>query len=627
MRLQRALDGFALAGVAAAACAGLWLLRVRLGAHDDRLTRALLWSALALPVLGALALAARRIEALTAATKLDRAHGLHALVASAWEFTALPAEQRSAFMQATVADAQRLASSLSARRAQPLHAPAHLPALILLLLGLAALSRLHVPQPSTPTKLQRPQLQALLASDDLQGSRAELAALTTQRQLTPLARETSERLTQLLGALSERQVDRAQALAQLQTLHDALARDRHDDAAIRDALHALQDGFSAQRITQRLAQALADNDRAAVQAQLQQLAARARADKPDARTLQALRDALHAASQRLATHTPRPARPEGTEQASLLHTSQDRTAATPAERSLLEQKKRELDQLLRQEREQRAMQRELEQLQRDLEQASQAMQEQPKTAAEQLDRSAQDIEQLQQHAAGAQTSKALQERLAQLQELIRRQRPGQGSQQQRAAQQREQARAQSQGQAQSQSANGQALTLQHFREQAGANSDKQTGHKPGSRGLLMEAPGQEAGNISLPGAAQSASEHSNQPGDTDSTQLRMQATHGPGAGDGRPHSAAPSSLSGQSVDSRVEGQAGHGPTRSEVIFQAAQRGFASKAYEQVHTDYEHYAQSELERDQIPGGYRFYVRRYFQLIRPRQTPQADTTGQP
>ena len=68
----------------------------------------------------------------------------------------------------------------------------------------------------------------------------------------------------------------------------------------------------------------------------------------------------------------------------------------------------------------------------------------------------------------------------------------------------------------------------------------------------------------------------------------------------------------------MQGELGTGPSRSQVIREAGQHGFASRDYEQVHADYSRHAEAVLERDQVPGGYRFYVRRYFQLIRPRET---------
>jgi hypothetical protein len=71
-------------------------------------------------------------------------------------------------------------------------------------------------------------------------------------------------------------------------------------------------------------------------------------------------------------------------------------------------------------------------------------------------------------------------------------------------------------------------------------------------------------------------------------------------------------------DTQVAGQdTGQGGSRSEVILGAAERGFASRGYKNVYREYNTVAEEALEKDEIPGGYRFYVRRYFQLIRPRE----------
>jgi hypothetical protein len=97
------------------------------------------------------------------------------------------------------------------------------------------------------------------------------------------------------------------------------------------------------------------------------------------------------------------------------------------------------------------------------------------------------------------------------------------------------------------------------------------------------------------------------------------AREGPGAGVGHDPTTLddPTRLGGTRRTLRVEGQDSQGPTRSEVIVSSAQRGFASRDYRDVYTDYSGHAEEVLERDEIPPGYRFYVRRYFQLIRPRE----------
>lgn len=70
-------------------------------------------------------------------------------------------------------------------------------------------------------------------------------------------------------------------------------------------------------------------------------------------------------------------------------------------------------------------------------------------------------------------------------------------------------------------------------------------------------------------------------------------------------------------DTQVQGnETGQGGSRSEVILGAAERGFANKGYTKVYREYHTVAEEALNKDEIPGGYRFYVRRYFQLIRPR-----------
>src|SRR5262249_23918268 len=85
-------------------------------------------------------------------------------------------------------------------------------------------------------------------------------------------------------------------------------------------------------------------------------------------------------------------------------------------------------------------------------------------------------------------------------------------------------------------------------------------------------------------------------------------------------------------DTQVQGNdTGQGGSRSEVILGAAERGFASKGYTKVYREYHTVAEEALHKDEIPGGYRFSVRRSFQLIRPRDegngsaTPPAPQAG--
>jgi hypothetical protein len=62
---------------------------------------------------------------------------------------------------------------------------------------------------------------------------------------------------------------------------------------------------------------------------------------------------------------------------------------------------------------------------------------------------------------------------------------------------------------------------------------------------------------------------------------------------------------------------GQGPSVSETILASSEKGFASRPYKKVYTDYRTKAEEAMKNEDIPPGYKFYVQRYFQLIRPRE----------
>lgn len=126
------------------------------------------------------------------------------------------------------------------------------------------------------------------------------------------------------------------------------------------------------------------------------------------------------------------------------------------------------------------------------------------------------------------------------------------------------------------------------------------------------SPGGEGGNAVLEMPGMGGSEQSSSGGQgTDPGGSQAGTEHDPNLqGDA-------TNLNTNRQSSRVQGQQSEGPSRSEVILGAANRGFVGQGYREVFTDYENHAEEVLERDEVPPGYRFYVRRYFQLIRPRE----------
>jgi len=92
------------------------------------------------------------------------------------------------------------------------------------------------------------------------------------------------------------------------------------------------------------------------------------------------------------------------------------------------------------------------------------------------------------------------------------------------------------------------------------------------------------------------------------------------AGIGSGHDA---NLLGDKTDANGKGKAefvagaqGEGQSTSNIVEVAAQRGFATAGYEEVLQDYRDVAEDALKRELIPAGKRGYVRRYFDLIKPR-----------
>ncbi len=77
-----------------------------------------------------------------------------------------------------------------------------------------------------------------------------------------------------------------------------------------------------------------------------------------------------------------------------------------------------------------------------------------------------------------------------------------------------------------------------------------------------------------------------------------------------------SSMKSKRDDSKVDGRKGPGESRSQVIRAASEKGFANREYKDVYGDYSPVVEEVMDREDVPPGYRYYVKRYFELIKPR-----------
>jgi hypothetical protein len=92
---------------------------------------------------------------------------------------------------------------------------------------------------------------------------------------------------------------------------------------------------------------------------------------------------------------------------------------------------------------------------------------------------------------------------------------------------------------------------------------------------------------------------------------------GPGIGDGSVEALGdPNSMDVKAKNERVDAKQGKGQTRAEVIETASQEGFATESYRRVFQDYESFAQSAMDSEELPEGQRRRVKRYYQMIQPR-----------
>ena len=320
----------------------------------------------------------------------------------------------------------------------------------------------------------------------------------------------------------------------------------------------------------------------------------------------------------------------------------------------LKKVQRELEQLEREKQEREQARRELEQLERDMQKAAEEMQKQlDRMSPEQrkaLEKMMEDMQRLQEQlrrmgqGQGQQGQNGQQKpgqgqqgqggrgpvtiALGSIKQVLRRVgRTGQGQGQQ--GQQGQNGQGQGQN-GQGQQGQGGSGSMKDFMNRAKGQGQGQGQNGNGDSDVLIEGEGQGKdgqsmvllgqGNdpVLLPGLGMGkggGGEKGQNPG-----------SGGPGnqPGGERPGTQHDPNFTGDvtQIDSkrrltRVYGKEGAGPTRSETILGAAEKGFASQPYRKVYGDYTAVSERAMTQQRVPPGYRFYVKRYFQMIKPRE----------
>lgn len=659
IRVQRAMDAGAVLALAGLGLAAVVLTLVKTRALPEAAATGWLVVASALPIAGIVFGALRPISPLLAAKLLDRAHGLADRTTNAVAFSDTP--ERTPFMSAAIDDAVAHANKLSAKRAMPLAAPSEILVIAALAVCLTFLFFLEVPREIEERTVVGGGIQPVsLHADDLDAFDSELRELMDDPRTPDDVRQAAREFNRLIEDLADERLDRAESLRRIAELEQQLLAVQPADAAeLRESLEQLGEALDRSEMAESLSEAMREGDAEQAEAEMRALAERLRQEDVNRAELERLRQALARAAQRerpdcmaeiarleqeLAelrtasgnerTIVRREAeiaarRAECEEQQRqdrqeelqrLLQRQREQSQQTPQDRRLLQRRERELDRLRRESQQDQERRRQLDRLQRQMNRSAEELNRDREEAAEQMEQGAEQLNRMAQQQMSEEEMERMRQQLEELRELIRRQREqqqqGQSGQQQQGqggqGQRRDRFALRARGEG-----DGQGVGIQ--RPGQGGQQGQQQGQGQGEgqgqqgEGQQMLQLGGEGGNALLEIPGMGGQEQMGQSG-------QGRAEMGPGAGEGHDPTMLddPTLLGGDRQTVRVEGQQSEGPVRSDVeIYTGAQRGFTSRGYRDVHTRYEGHAEEVLERDQVPPGYRFYVRRYFQLIRPRE----------
>jgi hypothetical protein len=648
---RRIRCGRSLEWATTAACLALFgaaavLVLRKTGYVREGTARVAIGVALLVPLAAAAVAYLRPVAARAGAVALDRYHGLADRISSALAFLEMAPPDRSPFMELAILDAVRCAGSVDPKAAAPLRRPKDFAAMVGLLVTTIGLGlfevRQHLPVVSAKT------IDAVdVTADDLDAMR-DFLRTEAQRAESEETRSALQAYNQLIEDLAEHRLDRAEAFRRMQALEDRLLEGREaDKKALEDALQQIGERLKRADLTRPAGEALdAKNLMNAAEA-LKKLAEKLRnkGSAVDKKELEKMREALERASGDAAARQEAIARRREELERDLLREKQGDAAkdggANEEEKSLLQKKERELERLSRKEEEQRAAGRQLERLDRELAQAAEDLMKDMGQSAKDLDQGAEDINRVAREQMTQEEKEELKQKIDELREMLRQQ--GQGGPAQMVRLRRFQSRArgergqggraqQGQGQEGQEGQEGQGEEAQSGGGREGQGQEGQNGQPRGQSGR-DGAEGQK-------GQGQSGGSGPGQGGEAwvlgpngepilMISRSRGEGEAGGGTGEGKtahewgkghdPNVQRGATIStGGTEDTQVEGRdTGQGSSRSEVIHGAAERGFASARYTKVYREYHAVAEEALGKDEIPGGYRFYVKRYFQLIRPRE----------
>lgn len=572
--------------------------------------RLLLWGALvpvAVLLVGALSPLVLEKRRYRGSLALDRYHGLEDRVTNALAFSR--EREPTPLMEAAIGDALEHAERLRPARAVPLRIPRDFLLSAALVGCLYGVSLLEV----RTTRVLRTEVSdfepVVLNADDvelLREASRELERGAEDPEVTAAVR----RFNQLVEDIAERRLDRRQIFERLDNLEQSLAgADEGLEAALDEGLSDIARELEKSGSTKPIAEALQEQKLADAEQAIKELAERLK-KKPsqvNKAELERIRKALEAASKQSAERVANIERErreleEGKQK--LLQKKNKGEKLSKSEQKKLDDTERQLKRLDRKKKDADKASEELSQLDKDLAKAAEELMKElgQDQAAQQMEKVAEEINRVAQKKMSKEEKEALKKQLEELRQMLRQQKQGGQKRDEALERFRQMARGQKPGQGQGDKGAGQGQ-----------------GQQPGGGTRIALGQGQGAGaEIPMPGSGQGASPGTGANGEgSDPGSGQNPGGEQWGTGSTEDIQGEATSLEGQTEDVSAAGiDSGEGEASVEVVYGAAERGFTGRGYKKVYTDYKTVAEEVLAQDEIPPGYQFFVRRYFQLIRPR-----------
>ncbi|MEO6954411.1 MAG: hypothetical protein ABI321_21620, partial [Polyangia bacterium] len=396
-------------------------------------------------------------------------------------------------------------------------------------------------------------------------------------------------------------------LAKLEAQHGKPSEKALDPSV---ALKPATDVLAKSKQTEKLAAALKADDLAAAKAELEKLAAEAEknaaAPTPEekqardelARALDRASKALDDANKKAQAERDQKIDALKEEERRLRKKHEENPNDDDNERRL-QKNKRELERLEREQQAEQDQRRQLQRLQKEMQQAAEQLRQ--KMSPEAMRRAAEELGKMEDEIRKLGSSSQAQMRIAQIKEVLRRA----GRIERGKDGQPKDGKGDGKG-----GKDGRGEKLSSFDKRAGGKNDTLIlgGDGKSDTQLLLPLPGQGE----QPGGPgdQAGGDKPKGPGD-----------EGNGDGIGDQHDpnmqGAATKLAAAKKTIHAKGQAGAGPSRSQTILGASDKGFSSRDYHKVYEDYSATVEEVMSQEGVPPGYRYYVKRYFQLIRPRE----------